>query len=65
MRDVDLRRATAEIVKELFTNGTGEEAERLVLFQDTTSRDLGGLCPGAVSDRIIAILRKRLLPKAK
>jgi len=49
----------AAIVRELFTNGAGESADRLVL----TSGDgkyLGGWSPRAVNDRVRAILLSQI-----
>lgn len=41
------------LVDALFTNGSGEKADRLVLTVDSTpKRDLGGWCRGAVVDRL-------------
>lgn len=50
--------AALEIAESLFTNGSGSKAERLVLWQDTTQRDLGGWCRAAVADRIDAALAR-------
>lgn len=55
----ELRSIAEAIANDLFSCGSGEQAERLVLFQDSTKRNLGGLCKGAVIDRII----KHLNPK--
>lgn len=50
-------KALAErIARDLFTNGQGEHAERLVLI-DANGRDLGGWCEQAVVDRIEGALR--------
>lgn len=36
----------------LFENGFGDKAERLVLWRDSDSKNLGGWCRGAVEDHI-------------
>lgn len=41
-----------KIVEDLFTNGFGQKAERLVLTS-VDGRDLGGWCRGAMRDRIL------------
>ena len=46
------------LVADLFTNGLGEEAERLVLV-DARNRDLGGWCRTAVTDRIRAAVARK------
>lgn len=43
------------LVNDLFVNGNGERADRLLLV-DKNSRDLGGLCESAVRDRILDAL---------
>lgn len=40
------------LLARLFTNGSGDEADRLVLMSKD-GRDLGGWCKGAVRDAII------------
>jgi hypothetical protein len=46
-----------ELVAELMRNGAGEKADRLVLtVDDSTPRDLGGWCAGAIEDRITAAI---------
>lgn len=48
------------IADDLFVNGMGQEAERLVLTVDgPPTRDLGGWCKAAVVDRISGILMER------
>jgi len=55
--DADRLRELAEaIAADLFVNGFGAEAERLVLTSDSTGRTHGGWCRGAVVDRIAARL---------
>lgn len=53
-----MNRKLAElIVKQLFTNGSAEHAQRLVLTIDTpVKRDLGGWCEAAAVDQVLAIL---------
>lgn len=46
------------ILNELFINGFGQEADRLVLTTKE-GRDLGGWCRKAVHDRLLAILKGR------
>ena len=55
--DIDERaRAIGEkVADELFHNGSGEEADRLVLW-DKNGRNLGGWCWGAVRDRVAGIV---------
>lgn len=48
-------RATNAIIDELFVNGIGEEADRLVLTSKD-GRDLGGLCKDAVIDRVRKVI---------
>ena len=45
-----------EIVEALFTNGSGEKADRLVLVQEGVRGDLGGWCREAVEDQLKAAL---------
>lgn len=47
--------AEAKIVTDLFTNGLGHEAERLVLFAN--GKDIGGWGRGPVRDKIQSALR--------
>lgn len=49
-------KAAQAVTDDLFINGFGEHAERLVLWRDTTKQDLGGLCPGVVRDRIASAI---------
>ncbi len=58
-RNATANRMTNAIVEELFVNGAGVEAERLVL-EGANGRDLGGLCKGVVIDRVLAILKAGL-----
>jgi hypothetical protein len=49
------------ITTELFTNGQGQHADRLVLTQRLGSgaeADLGGWCEGAIRDRLLHALRE-------
>lgn len=57
---VDIARQTKrelamKIARDLFTNGIGQIAKRLVMESDTKS-DLGGWCESAVEDRIFSAL---------
>lgn len=45
------------VVDELFRNGCGDEAQRLVLMT-ADGRNLGGWCREAVTDRLVKHLRK-------
>lgn len=45
------------IANDLFTCGSGEHAERLVLYLDSEKRDLGGLCESACARHIEKMLR--------
>lgn len=49
------RELAMKIARDLFTNGMGQIAKRLVLESDTKS-DLGGWCESAVEDRIFKTL---------
>ena len=54
----EYERALAEkIAADLFTAGDGQVAERLALVQDSTGRNLGGYCRGAV----VSVILKHLL----
>lgn len=54
--DGEARRSRVDaFVRELFTNGVGQRAERLVLLSDEC-RSLGGWCERAVADRVEAFL---------
>ncbi|GAA5137414.1 hypothetical protein GCM10023213_14050 [Prosthecobacter algae] len=56
---IESRKALPEMLaRELFTNGCGSVADRLVL-EGRGGRDLGGLCFGVVVDRIRAWLNDR------
>ena len=50
------------IARDLFTNGQGEHADRLVLVVAGVSYDLGGWCESAVVDRIVMALTHPLQP---
>lgn len=43
------------IAHEIFVNGSGEEADRLVLTS-RAGRDLGGWCKGVIADKINEVL---------
>ena len=47
----NLRKLAKQIANDLFTNGSGQEADRLVL-ELPGKRDGGGWCKRAVEDRI-------------
>lgn len=49
-----LRERLTRVVNDLFVNGQGEPADRLVLSQ--AGRDIGGWCRGAIIDRLEAAL---------
>lgn len=58
-------RAIAEqIVRELFRNGFGDEADRLVLMT-RDRRDVGGWGRGPAHDRIERIIADALAPEAE
>lgn len=48
-----------EIATDLFTNGGGEKADRLVMIQHSET-DIGGWSQRAVEDRVADILRRHL-----
>lgn len=51
------RKLAERIVNRLFTNGSAEHAQRLVLTIDTPiKRDLGGWCEAAAVDQVLAVL---------
>jgi hypothetical protein len=59
-------------VDDLFTNGAGEKADRLVLYRDDAAHDLGGLNRQAVMSRLraafVANVRRagrRVIPSAE
>lgn len=63
----DHDRIARRIADQLFTNGQGEKATRLILVREDhlaqarlqdPARDLGGLSRTAVEDRIIAVLEE-------
>lgn len=62
-QDAVTRQLAEKIADDLFRNGQGHEADRLVLMKDNTDttgrdwpKDLGGWCKSAVVDRIAAAL---------
>lgn len=56
----DVARLIEQIVDDLFVNGAGDRADRLVLTVDgPPSCDLGGWCRGALRDRLVAALQAR------
>jgi hypothetical protein len=55
----DIRREAEALTENLFTNGSGARADRLVLTIDgPPTRDLGGWCRGAVIDQLEAFGRR-------
>jgi hypothetical protein len=54
---VTMRELAEQIADDLFTNGEGKPADRLVLTVNGR-RDLGGWSRGAVIDRVVAILKR-------
>ncbi len=57
MTEKKIRELAAIIAEDLFINGSGQLAQRLVLTVDTpTKRDLGGWSQAAMADRIGDIL---------
>ncbi len=58
---MDVARTLAEqIAEDLFTNGSGQTAQRLVLTVDTPKRlDLGGWSRAGFVDRVTDILREK------
>ena len=61
MKDDDLRQRTEATILRLFTNGFGEEADRLVLTQDNPKRDLGGYARKPVEDMLCDALKSERL----
>jgi len=61
MSEAELLQLATAIADELFTNGQGQRAERLVLTSRFGS-DLGGWCQRAVIDVIARQLRATLSP---
>lgn len=55
------REIAVAVAQDLFTNGQGERADRLVMTVDGTPKlDLGGWSMAAVIVRVEAILRQRI-----
>lgn len=50
-------------VDDLFTNGSGHQAERLVLWRDSDQRNLGGWCKQSIIDRLHAHREQALTGK--
>jgi hypothetical protein len=50
------RQIAQRIADDLFVNGEGVEAERLVLWLDSQDANLGGWSKRAVIDRIVKVL---------
>lgn len=60
MSKQQIRELAEGIAADMFVNGVGETAERLVLWRDSDQRDLGGLCLAAVVERINAAIVKAI-----
>lgn len=61
---MDIDAVAREIAKDLFTDGSGERAERLVLTVDSPpARTLGGWSKGNALARIKKILKTHADPK--
>lgn len=57
------RKFAEALARELFTNGSGDVAQRLVLSIDKPShRDLGGWCEAVIIDKIEAALVRSSVP---
>ena len=60
-RSVPIERLANQIADRLFTNGAGEQADRLVLFKEVVSGDkkcdLGGWCRHAVVHQVLEVLQ--------
>lgn len=61
--EINVRTLARKITNELFVNGSGENADRLVLVKGT--RDLGGWGVLAACSRIEAIVRRELSERVK
>ena len=64
MKPTEIRTLAKEITEDLFTNGEGVRAHRLVLEAYKT-QDMGGWSEQAVQSRIEAIIRKRVEKKGR
>jgi hypothetical protein len=54
------RKLAQQIVDDIFVNGQGDEAQRLVLTIDSPSkRDLGGWSKECLADRIARLLERQ------
>jgi hypothetical protein len=62
-RDLALDDIAEDLVRQLFTNGQGNQAARLMLV-DADGRELAGWGPGPVRDRVLEALRKVTAPAA-
>lgn len=59
MNERQMRELAETIADDLFINGAGDEADRLVLTIDKpTERNLGGWSRRAVTERVIKALRE-------
>jgi hypothetical protein len=56
---MDNRQIANEIVEQLFTNGFGNVAERLVMLS-ANGRNLGGWSQDAVRDQVLKVLEEQV-----
>lgn len=64
------RKLARTIARDLFTNGAGDRADRLICVQEPEGTqgpktNLGGWCEKAVADRIVGILNGTIKPRRK
>lgn len=57
MTDQQIKRLAEAIAADLFTNGSGDHADRLVMI-DGAGRNLGGWSERAMANRIAKMLRE-------
>lgn len=57
-RPKSAREIAQAIADDLFVNGEGKQADRLVLWVDASERNLGGWAKVAVIDRIVKRLQE-------
>lgn len=53
-----IRKLAEKMTDDIFTNGQGSKAERLLLWNDSTTTDLGGWSERPCADRIETMLRE-------
>ncbi len=61
VRDPVILKLAEDIAADLFTNGSGDKADRLVSMQEPsggTPRNLGGWCEAAVRDRVYDLIQR-------